>query len=377
MSDNSTIRLQFHPDGTFKIMQITDSQDSGETSGDTVALISAALDAEKPDFVVFTGDQVKGYAPKMRGKDAPEKVRQTISTLLAPVVERKIPFTITFGNHDRQSPVPLKDQLAIYQSFDGCLAYDTDGLPGCANHNIPIFSSDGLRTAFNLYCIDSHGSAGTGYAPVEKEQIEWYRQVRDRLCSENGGYVPSFIFQHIPVEEVFEVLKSVPKGTKGAITAYRKRKGQFYVLNEELCREGGFIGESAAVADINNGEFDAAAEKGDVLGIFFGHDHVNSFIGRYKGVDLGYTQGCGFSVYGPGLNRGVRVFNLNENDVRNYETHTLTFSNLVGGRGSSPLVRSLLDKTPTSFDAAVPFIAKILGIIAAIVAAIIILVKIL
>ena len=58
MSDNSTIRLQFHPDGTFKIMQITDSQDSGETSGDTVALISAALDAEKPDFVVFTGDQV-------------------------------------------------------------------------------------------------------------------------------------------------------------------------------------------------------------------------------------------------------------------------------------------------------------------------------
>ena len=68
--------------------------------------------------------------------------------------------------------------------------------------------------------------------------------------------------------------------------------------------------ESPASPDVNTGEFEAMSEKGDVLGIYVGHDHNNSFVVKYKGVDLGYTQGAGFNVYGPGENRGVRIFEL-------------------------------------------------------------------
>ena len=53
----------FRPDGTFRVMQFADIQDVAPVSPDSLALMATALDAERPDLVVLTGDQVKGYAP--------------------------------------------------------------------------------------------------------------------------------------------------------------------------------------------------------------------------------------------------------------------------------------------------------------------------
>ena len=55
------MELKFRPNGKFRIMQIADIQDTQITSKDTIELIEAALDKDKPDLVVFTGDQIKGY----------------------------------------------------------------------------------------------------------------------------------------------------------------------------------------------------------------------------------------------------------------------------------------------------------------------------
>lgn len=79
---------------------------------------------------------------------------------------------------------------------------------------------------------------------------------------------------------------------------------------------------------INSGEFDAFKEKGEVLGVYFGHDHNNSFNGKVDGIDLGYTQGAGFHVYGPGKDRGVRVIELNKDST--FKTYDLRFKDLVG-----------------------------------------------
>ena len=46
-----------------------------------------------------------------------------------------------------------------------------------------------------------------------------------------------------------------------------------------------------AAPDDNTGELDALTEKGDVLGLYVGHDHINSFSIPYRGIQLGYTQG--------------------------------------------------------------------------------------
>ena len=55
-------RLKFHKSGKFRILQLADIQDGADVSKDTINLIAAACDAAKPDIVVFTGDQIAGYA---------------------------------------------------------------------------------------------------------------------------------------------------------------------------------------------------------------------------------------------------------------------------------------------------------------------------
>lgn len=166
-------------------MQITDIQEIPDVSPDTIKLINAALEEEKPDLVVLTGDQIKGYGVSYKGKgDALiESVAETVGKLLKPVTDRHIPFAVTFGNHDRQVGISNKDQFEkIYKALPGCVGEQAEGIDGGGTYNIPILSSDGERTAFNLYLFDSGTDAkGGGYEPFDPQIIDWYKKKRDEL----------------------------------------------------------------------------------------------------------------------------------------------------------------------------------------------------
>ena len=45
---------------------------------------------------------------------------------------------------------------------------------------------------------------------------------------------------------------------------------------------------------------------------------------------MGYNSGTGFSTYGNGGNRTVRMFIIDENDAANYETYSVTYDSLTG-----------------------------------------------
>ena len=47
-----------------------------------------------------------------------------------------------------------------------------------------------------------------------------------------------------------------------------------------------------------------------------------------EGITLGYNGGSGFSTYGRGGDRSARIFEIDEKDVRNYETHLVTFNDV-------------------------------------------------
>lgn len=351
--------LRFNSDHKFKIMQIADTQEIPAVSPDTLSLINNALDREKPDLVIFTGDQIKGYSKKFK-KD-PAIIESTIDILVEPIAKRNIPFMVTYGNHDAQCGVDNRGQYKFYAKYDSFISGDLRNADDVGTADIQIYSSTEDKPVFELYIIDSHGKAkdGAGYAPVDKEQIEWYVSRREQLKAENGDYLPSLVFQHIPVPEFFDVIKKVPKGTKGAVPAYGEHENEYFVLNDETIAEGGFMLESPASPGVNTGEFEAMSEKGDVLGIYVGHDHNNSFVVKYKGVDLGYTQGAGFNVYGPGENRGVRIFELDETAPREYKTHTATFKELCGTKIKTPVKEFIYKHAPTSPRAVKPILIKI------------------
>jgi len=335
--------------GRFKLMQITDIQDVADLDEQTLRLIESALDREKPDLAVLTGDQVKGFKRAMRQE---EHVGRTIRQIAAPFEARGIPFTLSFGNHDIQG-VPAEKQLAWYMESPMCVARDTPGLSGCGNHNLVIAGENG-RPALNIYMLDSHGNAGLGgYQPLEPDQIDWYRNTRESLRVQAGDYVPSLLFQHIPVEAMYRLLIPHDKKAKGAIRGFAAFKDKYYSLDETKVRPGGRHLETLCVPGSDAGLFDAAREKGELLGMYFGHDHKNSFAGPVDGIDLGYCPGCGFAAYGDGVHRGVRVFEFDEADPRAYRTRVVSYGDLFHRKSVSGLKHWLTDLTPGSVDDAV------------------------
>lgn len=351
--------------GKFKIMQIADVQEDFPPSPDTIRLIDAAAEREKPDLVIFTGDQIQGYSGCYKD-DTYNKVRAVIGEYVAPLVKRGIPFTITFGNHDDDCVVSKGAQLELYGEHEGFVMGEARSKDDPATHFIKLKDSEGEKDIFALYLIDSNKKEPDGaYSPVKKEQIEWLEGVREK-----NGYLPALAFQHIPVPEFYNIIKKVPFWTKGAVEAYKSRKNTFWLLEGDE----GFMGETPAVPEINNGEFDSLKSHGDILGLFVGHDHNNSFVRKLEGVDLGYTQGAGFNTYGPGEKRGVRIFELDEGDLRKYKTYTVTAGELGVYKPSKPVKEFIYRNAPTSVDEVVTNLKRV-AVAGAVIAAVVKLMK--
>ena len=99
--------LKFSKDGKFKIVQFTDVHFKYGNRASDIALerINQVLDDERPDLVIFTGDVVYS-APADSG----------MLQVLEPVVKRKLPFVVTFGNHDNEQGMTreqLYDKMCI------------------------------------------------------------------------------------------------------------------------------------------------------------------------------------------------------------------------------------------------------------------------
>jgi|GEM_PF-137988 len=227
--------LSFKND-TFKILQIADTQEGKKISPDTLDLINSALDRVEPDLVVYSGDQIWGKRTFKGNRDA---IKNSLDILTKPCRSRKIPFTICFGNHDRQVGLSNEEQFEIYKEFDYFIGESEKDIDGCANHIIEIKDGDELK--FLLYLIDSHSNLEIGYDNVHENQIEWYKKKRDSYEEKYGHLIPSIVIQHIPVCEIFELLNEVKKNTKGAVRGFRTHANRFYVLNKDKVNANGFM----------------------------------------------------------------------------------------------------------------------------------------
>ncbi|WP_169053854.1 metallophosphoesterase family protein [Agromyces sp. H66] len=311
-------KLAFHPDGTFKVVQFNDTQDDERTDRRTVELMEKTLDQEQPDMVLINGDVITG------GCETRLAVKQAINNVVWPMESRGIPWAVTYGNHDEdslpQSGVDEAGMLDFYRSYDYNLnAANIAGLTGTGNTIVPITSAAGPREAFALWLLDSGryapgaiaGQDFAGYPTwdwLRMDQVAWYREESQQLEQRLGRKLPGLMFIHIALwEHRFMWWGGVDTRTEADAARGRARHGIVGERNEDEC-PGPF----------NSGMFNAILERGDVKGVFVGHDHVNDYVGDYYGVLLGYAPGTGFGAYGlPGAERnrmrGGRVFELTEN----------------------------------------------------------------
>lgn len=351
----------------FRILMIADTQEGRRVSPDTLKLINASLDEAKPDMVVFSGDQIWG---KRNFKGNKNEVERVLRELTEPVSKRNIPFAICFGNHDRQVGLSNAEQFEIYKKFPCFIGKTTPEIDGVGNFCYEI--KDGDEIKFLLYLIDSHSNLKIGYDNVHKNQIEWYKKTRDEYENKLGRVIPSVVIQHIPVCEVFELLTQVKRTKRGAVRGFRTHDGEYFVINRERVNKTGFMKESPADPQENSGEFAAFTEKGEVKGLYFGHDHNNSFNGDINGIDVGYTQGAGFNVYGPGKDRGTRVIDLYSDGT--LKTFDLRYKNIVGKKVDKKLKYMIMQLCPTNMFDALTRAAKFFACVAVILIAVLLLI---
>ena len=357
--DNNDV-LRFNKDGKFKIMQISDTQDIDIPREAMIMFMEKALDAEKPDLVVFTGDQLAGGKIKTA-----EGVYAGIKAILQPVVDRGIPFTFVFGNHDNDDgcPVSRDEQFAYYQTFPGCLAYDAvPEMYGTGTHNLPIYASKGSETKFNLWMIDSndYDRVNGGYDYVHQDQIDWYEKTSKALEEKEGHLVPSIAFQHIIVPEGAELLVDSPFSGENAIS--KVINGQNKLLMLKPGKASGMMLEFPCPSNTNSGEFASWKKRGDVIAASFGHDHINTFIGNVDGIDLVMCPGVTFQSYGRYITRAVRIFELDENDPWSYNTHLYKYTDAFGWGLYSWYIGAKYGKSPAMW---IPIaLAGVLGVAA-------------
>lgn len=361
MSLKDKIRFK---DGKLKVMQISDLQDTKNTSVDTLRFVDDAIAEVKPDLIIITGDQLDVVGMWGKGEKAEKNVAVAIRRLFSAIEKHNVPYVLTFGNHDRETGVSNEFQAKVYASLENCICFDdiNDGRPDVGTFSVPVKSTDGKRIPLNFFVMDTHSKTkGVGFEGVNDEQLDWYRKTGEQLKAENGGeVVPSMVFQHIPVSNIMELFEEVPKGTKGSECDFVKDNKRYWILDEDKLFHNYTYGETPSMT-LGTKQFDAMKAQGDVFAMYFGHDHYNSFAGKVDGIDLGYCPGMGYNSYGSKY-RAFRVFEFDENDVKNYKTYSLNYKDCCGKMYTAPLKNSLTYWSPCNPSAAGPFAAKILGV---------------
>ncbi len=333
-------KLQFNKNGKFRILLMGDpheyytpSKGLDKKSRDFLVLENMALDELQPDLVVYMGDNTHS--------DTVAGLRASIERITRPVTSRGVPLGVIFGNHDFEAKVSDPwEYISAYREYKNSLFPRRAGdFSSRYDYHAVIRSSDGARDAFNLWFLYSGNRAGAEYASkydfVRPEQIAWYEEKAAELKEKNGGKtVPSIVFQHIPVPEEFELLREVTawRVPFDAVLGQDERRGHYYVKKKGVA---GYLGEAPCAPSVNSGQFDSWVKTGDVKAAFFGHDHMNDFVGDVRGITLGQCKLAGFHPYGDGTRQGVRVIDLDENAPERFVTYMVRYRELVGDRCQS------------------------------------------
>ena len=102
----------------------------------TTSLLGRMLDAEKPDMVVFTGDQLNGGGSTWDTKSV-------FAKFAVAVTERQIPWAAVFGEHDDEDGVLKHEQIKLLQGLPYSLVErGPKDVHGVGNYVLKVKSAD-------------------------------------------------------------------------------------------------------------------------------------------------------------------------------------------------------------------------------------------
>lgn len=269
----------------FRVLQMTDIHFGLATNfAEEWVYFDTLIGLAKPDLMILTGDMFMNASVDV------------VNQLYNYMDSKDIPWTVTFGNHDRQgfyTPQFIEGQ-ATYDSYDNCLYVNPDdNVNGHGNHYINIVS--GADVEWQVIMLDSGSYHSLGatydYDVIHEDQIAWYEDViketnkvqfdvDDFALVPPANVIPSVAFFHIPLFEY--------------VDAYEAWEASG--VDEDM--DSGFYQDSGIWHGYyNSGFFAKAKELGSTRGMFVGHDHTNNFAIEYQDIVLSYGVKTGRGIY--------------------------------------------------------------------------------
>ena len=296
------------PGGNFKVIGFTDTHlDGKKEKGDiTLEYIVRNVVNEKPDLVVFVGDNVTG------GLNA-KRVKQLGSTM----EKLGVYWAFVLGNHEGDNiwSVTRKTMVKRFAKYKYCIAEpgsrytsDKEKVAGYGNYVVNLADTDGTvsRSLFFIdggaymskedmekYDAEIFDKDHNDYDYVKDSQMKWYKETVADIAKKAGHPVKSTVFDHIPLTE-FRLAYEEITGEKEVTM----KEPEYNVPNES----GDYIlmgrrWETICHPGHNSGFFDVLKETGSTDLVVSGHDHVNDFVLSYKGIVLSYNVPSGYSSY--------------------------------------------------------------------------------
>ncbi|MBR3869538.1 MAG: metallophosphoesterase [Clostridia bacterium] len=275
--DTDSVTLKKTVDGEFKVLMFTDTHLNGKKEKDnlTVSYIVKNITEQKPDLVIFGGDNVSSGFNKKRTTEFAE-LMESLGVYWAAVL----------GNHEGKGflAVSREENVEIFSSYNYCLMRQgKKDIDGNGNYAITILNNDdSIKEVFffmdsGSYMTDEakaeYGVTDDGevYDGVKTSQVEWYKAKHDATEAEYGKF-KSVTVVHIPPYQ--------------AEKEYAESDFLYGEKREGVCESG-----------FDSGLVDAMLEKGSAQAVYFGHDHVNDFGVMYEDVLFSYIQTSGYGVY--------------------------------------------------------------------------------
>lgn len=274
-TDDEVIIKESTPD--FKVLMFTDTHLDGKnkTSSVTVKYLVENIEREKPDLVIFGGDNVTSALNRKRANQ------------FAEIFEKMgIYWAGILGNHegDNKFSVSREEMVDIFSSYDHCLMKKgLDDVWGCCSYALTILNDNyKIRQTFffmdtgdemsaddiKKYGLDENETYDDG---IKESQVQWYKNKNADLETRFGKF-KSTVIVHIPLPQ-YE-------------TAAESGKFLYGEKLENICESG-----------FDSGLFDALKAGGTTETVFCGHDHLNTFGVEYEGILLSYLQPSGYGSY--------------------------------------------------------------------------------
>lgn len=324
-------RFTFGSDGTFTFFHLSDLHEERAKMGERERVFFAKMcEKFQPSLAIVTGDN-----SDHRCKGMFEESAGAVTNLFT---EAKVPFAITFGNHDTEvigeGWYTAAEEWEFYRRAGGRYFVDRHdpSVVGGGTSRIRVLDGKG-KPGFDLCVLDSgdYGPQTEAVLTSTKKPSDLWPSACDSVRAPQVAWarkalaegVPSLFFQHIIVPESRErmghgLFTVAAEGEKPSVelACFGPKP-----VKANPARAKGYIAEgigsvpvdvsrNAVYLDGGQSIYEVWKDAPAFRGAYFGHDHQNTFDGVTEdGVRLGMTKTMSKCAYNDD-DLGLRVFKV-------------------------------------------------------------------